>query len=264
MKKTLIFILLMVMWCGRSWGTDWCNHANNQGCWLMEVDENPITDSSQNSNTASWVSDPAFATSSPPKTYSSGYYELDGNDYFYDDAYATLSPTDKVTATVWIKPDGSSYTNLEGYIGNIRWITLVGGYALIWRDNSIQFIINNYSGARATFSYTTTDVWVHLAGTYDKDAGSNQINVYVDGVAGTPATQTASMTYSGLNNFALGNGYGGNELDGDIDEGAVFDVALDSTDINEIMDLGLQPASTGATHKYSLTNINISGNITFQ
>ncbi|MDD3101712.1 MAG: DUF2341 domain-containing protein, partial [Patescibacteria group bacterium] len=102
-----------------------------------------------------------------------------------------LSPTDAVSVEFWIYPTGrysdwgniiyksSSYVvSWEGWNARMRWT--VGGCGGGWAGGGVP-----------TLSYNT---WTHVVATYDKNLGSNQMNMYFNGVVGETLTCTGSIT----------------------------------------------------------------------
>ncbi len=100
------------------------------------------------------------------------------------------------------------------------------GYGLVFFSSNIRFFANIYT-TNASIGLTADSQWHHLVGTYDNSLASNQLNIYMDGVAGTPATQTATMTYTGTPKMRISTvGAGFTHWTGNIDDVRVYNRCL--------------------------------------
>lgn len=105
-----------------------------------------------------------------------------------------LQPTRQVTVAAMIKAASG--------IGNFDLVFRAGqingsnGYGIYYDTSAIKFFAGSYLSF-ASKSFSGDNLWHFVVGTYNGDASSNQINVYVDGAVGTPATYTTSLTYTG-------------------------------------------------------------------
>ena len=82
--------------------------------------------------------------------------------------------------------------------------------------------------------------WHHLAGTFD--ASDNSITIYVDGEPTLTTKLGAGISY-GQNVLRISNTlYNAGAVNGIVDEVAIFNVALEEEDIQDIMDNGLEKA----------------------
>lgn len=99
----------------------------------------------------------------------------------------------------------------------------------------------------------------HWAFTYDGNSSSNQALIYYDGVAQATnsRTPTGSITDDSSSSLHIGvnDGDDGNEFDGVIDEAFYYNGVLTSTQINEIMNSGLD--GTQGSHTNIIKNATI-------
>lgn len=123
-----------------------------------------------------------------------------GDDYIAVPAHASLAITDKITILMWIKAKASSLNQTAlGKSANSDW-RIYENPAGSWRF-ALKTAVDTFSVASAA----TVTNWNLFGGTYDKDAGANNMIPYLNGVAGTPATATgaindtsASVLYIGI------------------------------------------------------------------
>jgi len=103
-----------------------------------------------------------------------------------------------------------------------------------------SFASGGQAGAGSVTSSTTltTDIWYHIAATYD----GTEFKMHLDGqLEGTK--QTSLEPDNNTNAFSIGaHPNGGNTVDGLVDEVALFNVALTAEDIQVIMNEGLASA----------------------
>jgi hypothetical protein len=82
-------------------------------------------------------------------------------------------------------------------------------------------------------STITTDVWTHALGTYD---GSN-LKIYLNGSLDNTVSQTGAIPSTSAS-LQIGAANGGNKITGKIDETAVFNKALNQTEISQVYNNG--------------------------
>lgn len=147
--------------------------------------------------------------------------------------HASLNITDTITMMAWIKPTSFGENNL-GVIISKGTGGFSTGYGFQLSNNTgqktIRFASTNTSNL-ATSNIIKLGIWQHVAVTYDKNAGSNQVKFYMNGVAAGVATRTAANTTDG-NDLYLGNSATGDRtFSGRLDEGKIFNTALTPTQI---------------------------------
>lgn len=143
----------------------------------------------------------------------------------------SLDPVNTLSVTAWVKPtslgpsNGGRVADKEGGTGQ-SWGFLMGP------TNGIRFFINN-TLYNSSLNVIRLGVWQHVAGTFDKDAGSNQIKFYVNGVAAGTATRSTAFT---ANSAALrigNNSANSRNFDGKLDEIKVYNRVLSPTEITD-------------------------------
>lgn len=248
MKRILLLILFLLL-SSPADATDWTADANCMGAWLMEVDEDPLTDSSGEGNTAALDSanNPDYLTADPPDSgdnfngTSIGYYDFSGD--FATMNASMMESKSAITTVSWIYLDTQS--NEDALIGKDN------SYRVYLPDSGrelatyIKASNNDYSIYRANDdNYFTTGSWQHAATTWASPHthvfyknGVAAVSIVAIYVVGNPASNADNAS-----SFMFGED---NQLDGKMDETAMFDTVLDGTDINDIMDNGLVQAAAG-------------------
>lgn len=141
-----------------------------------------------------------------------------------------LKPTGAFSLSLWANWDSVSGLRGLWQCGQNR------GYMIWSNGTTLQFYIYTSSGWVANTSSVTlaTGQWYHLCATWD---GSSTTNFYVN--AGTPTTSSVSdIDYIGTTDHDIGR-YIGNEFSGKLDNVAIFDTALEGTDITAIYNSGV-------------------------
>jgi len=228
------------------------NHTKDPDCvaaWLMDVDEDPLTDYSQNSNTGALKGpgEPNFNSSSPLAPYSGGYYTWDGDDDFVNCGNNANMNMLVGSVVAWVRasPDNA--------IGQI--IARDESHGVSKRDfqfrkdntDELQFVV--FVGGDVYVCTSTGKIPedgspTHVAGTYDGETIKTYINGVNDGVNTSPSgnmdNEGGYLTLGArLQQNAVPDVYA-EFFEGDIDEAGVFTRALNATEINEIMDKGLR------------------------
>jgi hypothetical protein len=245
----LIFIIPFTLYVSRGFCVDYTSDANCKMAFPMDVDENPLTDSSGNSNTGALkgVGEPDYKTATPPKAYSTGYYNFDGsNDIVTITDSVSLSPSGDFSFVTWVRPETLPTNDYgKGVVNKNYDLSGAGGFyiAAAYESN------NNYweSGFAFTGGRGNTIIsvnnWYHLGFVYN-DAGSPEASaaLYLNGVLEHSITSWYEANLD-PDNMILGNYCA--KFDGDEDEIAFFNDMLTSTEINDIMDNGLVGAAAG-------------------
>ena len=150
----------------------------------------------------------------------------------------TLSPTNAVTVSAWVKMTDTT-GSYKMIVGSATTALIPDGYNLFWNDSSFSnkfvFTVNAFASnyATAPFSTGVDNKWHHVVGTFDKDAASNQLNIWVDGVKGTPKTYTSPITYKANTIVAIGRAGAsdGYYWSGQIDDVRIFNRALSASEV---------------------------------
>lgn len=216
--------------------TNYTEDVNCQLALLMDVDEDPLTDSSQNSNTGALSSagHPNFETASPPAAYSTGYYLFDGiSDAVTVAQNASLDNIEELTILNWGK---------TGEYGSYDRI-LDKGYKMRWECRNGKLMFSRQMSGDDVGGLDNVDfglnTWHHTVIKYSH-AGDKKGYMYIDGVFRSGASQQAGTgdITDDTGDIKIAN-RGGYCWDGPFDEFAIFDRCLDLTEINDVMDNGL-------------------------
>jgi len=126
--------------------------------------------------------------------YSGKALEFDGVSDFIEpkqgSTYWQPSTHDKMTFAVWIKTTGGGDI-FEGGGRNYNAFRIYG------QSNVLKVELNS-TGIHSDTTIIDDGVWHRIVVSFDKDASSNQVNIYVDGKLSTSHTNTSAI--SGLNN----------------------------------------------------------------
>jgi len=203
-------------------------------------------------------------TPTPPSFSNTKSLAFDGVDDYVDiSTTATLSGKAIVSISVWIKPDNLTGSNERIFDEN----TSTSGYTrfglerdtdkiqMKWRDSA-----NDPSGSAGTLttgSVLTAGVWTHILAIYD--SSSNEQKIYIDGSLSTSSSVSisalgTSRTY-GIN---IGRSpYYLNYFQSAIDELAMWDVALGSTEVTELYTNGPIDLNTDTGNYTSSSDLQV-------
>ena len=167
--------------------------------------------------------------------YSSGFsntysVSLDGsNDYIELGNDSSLNISGALSITAWIYAD-----SLAGYPMILSKRASAGSHAYQFYSTGSKINYNNGTIVQSSGSITT-NVWTHIGVTFD---GSGGVAFYINGSsAGTATAASSNPTNSG--NLTVGKAYNGNHFNGKIDELAIFNSALSSSQITSIYNSGV-------------------------
>ena len=247
--RILLLCLIVCLWVSPVGATDWC--ASAAGCWLYkEGSGTQVADDSPNTNTGNFLGDgePAWVgsvTGTNAPAYATDSVNSDGtNDYVdYGTGLDNLSPFSFVG---WVELDAA--TNSDFIYASTGTIGGGGPQAMkMWFPSTrdLTFIILN-TGSSDYVQAACVDCvdhlansWNHIAVTWDGTTSGSHTYIYVGGTDVTNSRSSSGGTrrddaayYKGMSD----------DIDGRYTENAIFGEVLDGTDINEIMDFGLQPA----------------------
>lgn len=178
---------------------------------------------------------------------------FDGIDDYVDCGnITTLNGATEATWSCWFKLDITDYTYFYGQWGSgddrLMYVLLMPTYL----GGRIDVGLSPNAAFRSTTSTMVVDTWYNLIVTFNGgNTSTERCKVYLDGVeqANTGFGGPASL-YTSTTNFHIGKRtdilYG--EINGNVDEFAIFDIELNQTEVNEIYDNG---PSNLATHSKS-------------
>ncbi|MFF3610070.1 LamG-like jellyroll fold domain-containing protein [Streptomyces sp. NPDC002463] len=178
----------------------------------------------------------------------------------FDTDRAVLETNRSFTMSAWVKPKSINpvASAALAQLGQRHSITL-GAIGAKWaiKAPSTDSSASDSTWYNSTSSATVVvDKWTHLAGVYN--ASAKTLTIYVDGVPGTPATNVTMWSARGKMMFG-GMQYAGklcDPWDGSIDDIAVWDRALSSSELSEAAQG--RPVTTGLPAK-AVWDLNDSG-----
>jgi len=224
--------------------TNYLLDADCEGAWRFQEGSGLVTaDESQNTNTGDFkgAGEPSWQSGDPPKAYQL-YYPNFQDDYIDVGLDSTINfgsqSGDRWSHTSWIRVESLAPS----------WQVIIcrrdsgGSQGYIWGFNSAGTLFlagvgigTNYGGVGALAS---VDTWYFAAMSLSL---AHDISFYIDGVlSGTPAAFASSRRTN--NNTWIGRSKFGTSAPfyGDMGEQSAFSRPLDSTEINAIMDDGLE------------------------
>lgn len=140
---------------------------------------------------------------------------------------ATIIPTDQFSFVCWVYSTGTG-NDFGGIFGNIGASnTEQNGIGLRGNPATIGFVVNDGSFQSLSFS-ASTDVWVHVAGTYD----AGDMRLYIDGTE--QASQTVGATVTTYATTAIGLKEDGIYYGGRVDDARIYDRALSAGEVSDI------------------------------
>tara|TARA_Y100000310_G_C20652708_1_gene800323 strand:+ start:500 stop:2116 length:1617 start_codon:yes stop_codon:yes gene_type:complete len=196
--------------------------------------------------------------------------DFDGtNDYIDCGNISALNGVTTATWTGWFNRDaaGSFYMmSTWGTTGAELQFTP------LQTATSLNVYMANSDGAQKTmFTHTsltfTAGTWYHLAFVYDEAEVSNadKMKVYINGVVQVNAAAGAALTTlnAATSDFEIGKlgGYATNEFNGNIDEVAIWDTALDANTITSIYNSGTPNDLTLAASYTAGSGVDKSGDL---
>ena len=227
--------------------------ANLTGYWRINENTGSTThDETTNDNDGTLTGGPVWATGYVPDFYNEAEgaqtilmnapdnaLEFDGSNDFVDvahDASFDFTNTDSFTLSVWFKTS-KDYTD-EGYmITKYALASPYEGYRIYVNDSDEKVHFEVDHGAVHDTAFTSTGLndgnWHHVAGVYTP----SRMDVYLDGVLGTPDTTIQAGDISNTRPLGIGSSPGGTtrHFDGLLDDVRIYDIALTQTQIQDTM-----------------------------
>ncbi len=161
---------------------------------------------------------------------------FDGSDDYIDVGdNNSLNPTSQLTLSVWVKKIGSGTGSTPAVYSSSKSSSNNGGFLITLHPTSSRFqfyVDTTGSGGWVSIQNNVgivTNQWYHIVSTWD---GSN-IKMYVDGVLQTNTASVSQIVYSIDISATIGK-YATSYFNGSIDEVAIWDTALTSTQVSEI------------------------------
>ncbi len=238
--------------------TDWTADAETVGAWKMDEASGTLQDASANNND--------LTASGTPGTYNvAGKYDgsfdfTQSNNSYFSNASITGLVTHSGCA--WIAPDDDGDVNV-GFLtaGGIMARNSGDGWGFgLDASNDLRYA-HSWTGSGISRWVTTANVipydgsFTHVAFTYAGTSTTNNPVIYVNGVAQS-ITETNAPVGSAESGgtFMVGIAEGSiNEFDGNIDDVLYSSQILTSTDVNEIMDNGIDGTHGAVSAKTAST-----------
>lgn len=230
---------------------DWTQDADCVNSYLMDESSGNLADSSGSTNlTASGT--PTYSQTG--KFGTSIYFNSSNPDYF-SSSYDVLGNI--FTMVGWIKPDNVTTEHMVLWVGdkdttnNMQFIDVAGSIA----GDPVRAASFSSDGFVASTKTGASTDWNHVAGVW---ASASSRIVYLNGVPGTEETSTRyPQDEDTISIGATRDSTPAEYTNGDIDEVALFSSALDSTDINDIMDNGLKQDAVTTYRRRCLMGVGI-------
>ena len=157
-----------------------------------------------------------------------------------NDSDFDFSATEDLSLSTWFRSDAPGNPAAIEYLAANGGPSGAAGYALYANtDGTLCFgIDDDASWGPDVPSCTATDyydaAWHHIVGV--RDVTADKVNLYIDGILKSSATDTTSATLDSDGTFRLGDidtddAASGEELAGDLDEAKVYRLALNSSDV---------------------------------
>ena len=199
----------------------------------------------------------AYVSDGSPLEASSYSLKLDGTDDYVElGDVSFLSGASAFSVSLWVKAPavtGSAETLFRSGGGSAS--NTITAYQA---SSSLLFYIGNgstYHGINSNGQHFA-DAWLHLAFVY----GSSSLSMYINGslqsttTAGASTCPSSTVSNAG-DDFTIGSYQNGasNELDGYIDDFAIFDSALTSSEVSKIKNNAIYPTDK-LRHLYKFEN----------
>jgi len=154
---------------------------------------------------------------------------FDGVDDYVDcGSHSSLNMADEITIEAWVKPASSGERDWGRIVDKLDGSTRKG-YSFHMLGGTSQLNVKFY--ANSADDSINKNEWTHVAATYDKNAGSNNLKIYINGKVDNQDTDADAIMTSSAN-FQIGNSQNfARAFDGIIDEVAIYSKALTPEEI---------------------------------
>jgi hypothetical protein len=151
-----------------------------------------------------------------------------------------LNIRDAITVSFWINTTTQTINAYPFY---------KAGYIAFYTNpyNTMRFYLNlNGSVVYVNTGVYGANEWHHIVGTYDKDAGTGNFRIYLDGVLQQQLSYSGQIKNTSTYNLYLGSNAGANGWSGLIDEVAVWNRSLSAAEVKNLYDrTAIIPANRG-------------------
>jgi len=165
------------------------------------------------------------------------------NDYVDCGNDESLDITDAVTIAAWVNPANSGQGGYGRIVDKLDSSADRNGYDFTVKSGTPQLRVKFHTGDAGIVLESTDDSvnkneWTHVAVTYDKDAGSNNLKIYINGLQDNQGADTDAIPTSSVN-LRIGNSQSwARAFDGIIDEVRIYNRALTESEIRALYEQG--------------------------
>ncbi len=241
-KIFLVFVLnlALVLIGTNCYATNWCEDTNVETCWTIETGSGTTWDDKSSNNLDATLEDgdPSFIADVPDSDdgfngISNWSMDFDGNDGMQQATYDVDANT-ITTFVLWSKIDTLNSTD--------RWFAWnVTNYGFLQFEDKPDWWANGFD-LYADADDIVEGEWTHYALVFNETASTAKL--YVNGALKETDTSIGSQS---SDRFKIGQASNDqSQMDGKIDEFAIFSRELDITEINNIMENGLIQISTAS------------------
>jgi hypothetical protein len=265
MKKILLALFLLSL-SNPAWAYDWTQDANIAAAYLFADGSGTTLTDETGVNNGAFVNTPDWesVTGTNAPEYASGALNFNGTDeYINCGTDASLNFTHP-SVVVWMySMDAWGGENLETILskqyGNTPYNDMDFREGGTPSTGTIEASITTNTSDRdecASTSLIPTQEWTHTAFTYD----GTYIKVYVNGTSNSCTHSSGGdMVYQDAENLNIArNTHFSRNANVKLTELALFNSALDSTDINDIMTNGLLQTATATYYPFKQFNHGIN------
>ena len=208
------------------------------GYWKFdEGNGKTVVDSSGNNNTGILYNGPEWTTGQVGNAL-----QFDGlDDNVSIPNSKSLNTPDAVTISAWVYP-----TRIPIYMDDM--VSNDDRYGIRWWGSELKpiFIFKINDGSSnwrwvVSPDAVSLNTWVHIVATYDKNAGTNNMRLYVDGIQKVSDTFTDTIECSTAP-FTIGR-YSSRYFQGKIDEIKIYNTALSASEVLAEYNSGLPDAT---------------------
>ena len=153
---------------------------------------------------------------------------FDGTNYFDCGNDSSLTPINEISISLWIKTNTTSQTQFSGPLD--KHVSGTGGYQFFFPNSSsseIKFALGNPKVSLTSTTQVGDTNWHHILATCD----NVNCKLYIDGVLESTVSANLSTLSNSENLKIGGDGVSTFYFNGQIDEVAIFDTALNAGQI---------------------------------
>jgi hypothetical protein len=122
----------------------------------------------------------------------------------------------------------NSFSDYYAIVAKCIFSNWVQGFGLSFVGTDLTFWVDSWNGNQSFITAPALGEWFHVVGTYDKNLPTNQVNIYLNGIKGTPDSYSSDISSnSDTQNLQIGRGYQNTRyLDGSVACVALWDRGL--------------------------------------